>query len=220
MPKVMNVPDGNYGTPDPDQPDVMTLWLIRRGNMSAWPKGVRYAPFPPRTPAHLKGRARAEWRSDWYADVYWEWKDRVVAAIAADLELARSRFAQHVPKHERPAIVAPVSKAEAARRRVEETKAALLYERPGVSLEDVMAELGLPQTTTWRRIEAGRLRLAQVREPAPSPRTSSRGTPLPRPEPKRWAVSPNPSRRTRKRPISCGNMARLVAGPALNQDRP
>lgn len=164
MPKVMNVPDGTYGVPDPDRPHVMTLWWIHKGNMTAWPKGVRYAPSLPGRPAGMSMAERRVWRDDWYANVYFVWRDEVIAAIVADLGTARVNFAEHVAEEDRPVIPVRVDKREVDKRRAEEVQAAFLYDVRGKSLDDVVAALRLPQTTTWRRIEDGRVLLAQVQE--------------------------------------------------------
>jgi hypothetical protein len=172
----MKLPDGTYGTPDPDNPHVMTLWWVHKGKLKTWPKGVRYAPFPPKAPADLKRKDRGEWRTDWYDSVYWPWKDRVTDAIAADLDAARANFAEYVAEQDRPVVPVRVNKREEKRRRDEAVKAAFLHDVRGMSLDTVVAEMRLPQTTVWRRIEEGRLLLAQIQEaidristPAPSP---------------------------------------------------
>ncbi|WP_431900224.1 hypothetical protein [Nonomuraea sp. bgisy101] len=164
MPQDMKLPDGSYGTPDPDQPHIMTLWWVHKRKMKTWPPKHRWAPFPPKAPAELDGHARREWRDAWYDSTYWPWKQAVIDAIAAGLDTARANFAEHVAPEDRPVIPAAGKKPKTDKVRNEEIKAAFLYDVRGLSLEDVMGSLNLPQTTAWRRIESGRLLLAQVQD--------------------------------------------------------
>lgn len=155
--KAMTVPDGTYGAPDPTDPATVTLWTIRKGEMSAWPRGQRWAPFPPTPPPGLDRDERAEWRDDWYADVYWPWKTAVIEAIISDPDTAAARFAQLVPEDERPAQPAPKPPRrprKTAEQLRQELEAIALY-RAGRTVAEVAVALDLSKATAWRRIRAG-----------------------------------------------------------------
>lgn len=153
--QVMTLPDGTYGVPDPDDPAVITLWQVRKGNMSAWPPGQRWAPFPPTPPEGLHGSERAAWREYWYDAVYWPWKAAVVDAITADPDTAAARFAEQVPEGQRPAPPpAPKPRPKPVGQRRQELEAAALYHW-GRTVDEVAHALDLPKTTAWRRIQAG-----------------------------------------------------------------
>lgn len=155
MSQAVTLPDGTYGAADPDKPDVITLWWVFKSKLKAWPKGQRWAPFPPPVPEDVKGyRERAEWRQDWYDDVYFAWKDKVIAAIAADLEAAAARFDEHVPVAERPVIPGsgkkPKTDTEIRRAlRVADMRQA------GKTFDQIADELREPKTTVWRRAKEG-----------------------------------------------------------------
>jgi hypothetical protein len=160
----MNLPDGTYGVPDPDHPHVMTLWWVHKGKLKTWPKGVRYAPFPPKTPADLIRAERGEWRTAWYDSVYWVWKHAVIDAIAADLDTARERFAEHVPEDERPVIPTAGKKPKPDKVRAEEIQAGFLAVVHGLSVDAIAEQMKLPHTTAWRRIQDGTILLGKIQD--------------------------------------------------------
>lgn len=189
------LPDGTYATPDPDQPDdVTTLWVVHDGKLSAWPRGHRWAPLPPRAPEDLTPAERAEWRQRWYDRTYFPWKDRVIDAIAADLVAAAWLFDDLVPERERPApdefrrprqtplpyMPRPPRVPGAGKKRKrdkageEAFKAATLADA-GMTVRRVAQLLEMSRMTTWRRIQDGRVEHGEL---LTRMRTLSRGGPF------------------------------------------
>lgn len=90
-----SIPDGYYATPNPTNPHTMTYWRARPGRLDPWPARARYAPtlLKRDVPPALRGRDRYEWVNAWYAEHVHPWLDTVAAAITADLDGCRARFA-------------------------------------------------------------------------------------------------------------------------------
>jgi hypothetical protein len=175
------LPNGTYAVPDPDKPGIITLWLVRAGNLSAWPRDQRWAPFPPRAPEGLTREEKAAWRQDWYDDVYFPWKDRVIAAIAADPELASRRFDDLVTESERPGpddfrprrrkpspsyrssgIFPSSGKKRKRDKEAEQAFRAATLADAGMPVRRVADILEISRMTAWRRIQDGRAEHAEL----------------------------------------------------------
>ncbi|MFD1547709.1 hypothetical protein [Nonomuraea guangzhouensis] len=161
--------------PDPDDPDVVTLWWATSRRFSAWPLGHRWAPFPPPAPAGLDPAERGAWRQEWYDRVYFPWKERVIDAIADDPAAAAALFDERVPPADRPTVDAlPRSRpsvfprrrkrrsapggGKLAARRDKAAREAFLaasLDDEGSTVDGIASALGLPRTTAWRRLKAG-----------------------------------------------------------------
>ncbi|MFJ3094640.1 helix-turn-helix domain-containing protein [Streptomyces hydrogenans] len=157
-PQLPTPPLGTYAVPDPDDPDVITLWRSTGTSLTPWPPGQRWAPYPPRTSAAMPRPERVAARTRWYASRYWPWKRAVVNAILADPQRAARRFADLVPDGERPAPrVEPLDsrRQEAADRAARADWAAraliaaTLISR-GWSYSRVASRLGVARSTAWR----------------------------------------------------------------------
>lgn len=169
------LPDGSYGVPDPNDPDVMTLWHVQDGKRRAWPPGRRWAPRPPsRDPVALPGEHR-EARERWYLDVYWSWVRAVHEEILRDLPAARSQFEHWVQHDETPDAHQAAREAERARgheerRRREqearelwegETRTIALLAAAGISYRRIGRTLGIPKSTVWELAQRGAALWAQ-----------------------------------------------------------
>lgn len=167
-----HLPLGRYAVQDPDDGG-WTYWRVESTGRTSrelrpWPPDVRWAPDRPPYPEGLSRDERDEWRQAWYDDVYFVWKERVIAAIAEDPQAAASAFAEHSPhavlppEEERrprrkpwsPPMPKPVSAA--AKRRSEERILAAALKLAGLSYSQVAESLDLPRTTAIRRAVSGR----------------------------------------------------------------
>lgn len=89
------IPDGYYALLNPNNPTAMTYWRARSGTLTAWPARARYAPtlLKRDVPEGLRGRERYEWANRWYAEHARPWHTALQAALAADPDGSRARFA-------------------------------------------------------------------------------------------------------------------------------
>lgn len=184
MGRPMDVPfrDGTYATPDPLNPDRVTLWWFINRRMIPWPHGQRWAPGPPVPPGDLTRKERAEWRQEWYEEHYFPWKDRVVDAIAADPLTAAELFNELVSPADRPTLAdltrpkperkpkrhirqatygAAIRKAKRDKPTREAFIAASLA-RSGMTLDRIALVLDIPKTTAWRRLQAGKAEYGEL----------------------------------------------------------
>lgn len=90
----MPIPTGYYATPDPDQPEQLTLWHITDTTWKAWPARARYGPKLLRkdVPKDHAGRLAAIRAHNAVLTV---WNTRVIDTIQADPAKAAAAFAQH-----------------------------------------------------------------------------------------------------------------------------
>jgi hypothetical protein len=87
------IPDGYYAVPDPDEPGAMTYWRARGGRTQPWPAKAWYGPARPlRRDVPTDRDKRSAFISAWNLR-YFAWHDRLLAALTADLDGARARFA-------------------------------------------------------------------------------------------------------------------------------
>ena len=162
------LPEGFYAVPDPDHPGRLTFWMVRAGSISDWPSGTRWRPVRPPYPPHLSGAERRTWNDDWYATRYFPWKDRLIEAIAANVEGAAARFRQ-----EHPDVVLPPSaprRSPAASRRpsapsgaaqrtefqsklLEERLIAGALRRSRKTYQEIARVLGVSKPTAIRRVQ-------------------------------------------------------------------
>lgn len=164
----IDVADGFYATPDPDQPDVMTLWIARAGSLRDWPAGERWRPLKPSYPDHLATREeRQEWAANWYEQVYFPWRQAVREAIEANPQGAVEAFralhpdAVMPPKPTRrvpdswpvPRRRKPVTAEE--KRLAEERTIATALHMAGLSYAEIAETLNVPKTTAFRRVQLG-----------------------------------------------------------------
>lgn len=160
-PSVPRPPDGTYGVPDPDAPDVLTLWQVSGGQVQPWPHGQRWAPRPPRTAQGLSPGERRTHRERWYASVYWPWKTAVVRAIVDDLDAAASRFEDAVPEDARPVVRPPYADRRAAERAEERAllrhrmRAAAAMHLAGLPYVNIGRAFNVASSTAWRWARQG-----------------------------------------------------------------
>lgn len=145
-------PPGTYAVPDPDNPDVITLWRSTGTALTPGPPGNAGPPYPPRTPATMPCPERTAARRRWYACRNWPWKTAVVDAIRADPLAAALRFAELVPAHEGPRPRPPrrdTHRQEAADRAARALVAAALA-ADGWSYARIADRLDVARFTAWR----------------------------------------------------------------------
>jgi predicted transcriptional regulator len=167
-----HLPLGRFAVPDPDDGERMTYWRVEAANASGskrvlrpWPADVRWAPMRPAYPEGLDREGRRRWADDWYADVYFRWKDDVIAEIAADPQAAADEFARSAPSADLPEPVKKrprvrVRPRTVSRKQREISAQALLAEalcRAGLSERQIAGELGLPKTTVHRRLSGAEM---------------------------------------------------------------
>lgn len=174
-----HLPEGRFAVEDPDEPGRWTYWRVESTTVSGskkelrpWPADVRWAPMRPPYPEGLDFQQRKAWSQEWYDDVYFAWKDEVIEAIAANPQAAADEFARSAPSADLPAPVKKRPKARVRARPVskkqrEVAAQALMAEalrRAGMSERGIAGELGLPKTTTHRRLSGARVAdgLAQI----------------------------------------------------------
>jgi hypothetical protein len=167
-----HLPEGRFAVPDPDDPGRMTYWRVESITVSGskkelrpWPADVRWAPLRPPYPPDLDKEQRRQWSQDWYDDVYFGWKDAVIAAIAADPQTAADEFARSSPMADLPeptkararqrVRAKPMSRK--ARQVAAERLMAEALRKVGMSERGVAAEMGLPKTTARRRLQGGQV---------------------------------------------------------------
>jgi hypothetical protein len=163
------LPLGRYAVPDPDDEDRMTYWRVEESGrhrvLRPWPADVRWAPWRPPYPEGLDREQRREWSQRWYDEVFFGWKDAVIAAIAADHQAAADEFARSAPTADLPEPVRkrprvrvrpkPVSKKQ--RQIAAEALLAEALRRAGMSERGIAGELGLPKTTAHRRLAGAKV---------------------------------------------------------------
>lgn len=90
----MTIPAGYYATPDPDQPEQLTLWHVTDTAWKSWPPKARYGPVLLRkdVPKDYAGRVAAI-RA--HHAVLTVWNTRVIDTITADPAKAAAAFAAH-----------------------------------------------------------------------------------------------------------------------------
>jgi len=160
-PSVPRPPDGTYGVPDPDAPDVLTLWQVSGGQVQAWPPGQRWAPRPPRTAQGLSPGERRAHRERWYASTYWPWKTAVVHAIVDDPQTAAARFEEAVPEDARPVLRPPYAVRRAAERDEErallrdQKRAVAVMHLAGLPYVNIGRAFGVAASTAWRWAREG-----------------------------------------------------------------
>ncbi len=167
-----HLPEGRFAVPDPDDEDRMTYWRVEsitasgsKKELRPWPADVRWAPLRPPYPEGLDRQQRKDWSQDWYDDVYFAWKDEVVAAIAADPQAAADEFARSAPTAELPAPVRkrprvrlrPLAVSKKQREIAAQSILAEAFRRAGMSEREIAGEIGLPKTTTHRRLSGASL---------------------------------------------------------------
>lgn len=86
-------PDGYYALPDPDNAATMTYWRTHNGRLQRWPAKAWYGPARLlKRDAPTDRDAKIAWMRAWN-EQYLAWLQRVTAAITADPQTSRARFA-------------------------------------------------------------------------------------------------------------------------------
>ncbi|MFE2941003.1 DUF6011 domain-containing protein [Streptomyces sp. NPDC059255] len=86
------LPDGYYAVLDPADPQTMTYWRARAGELKAWPAGAWHGPARLlKKDAPADRDERVAWMRDWQAR-YRAWLETLHAALAADPAGARRTF--------------------------------------------------------------------------------------------------------------------------------
>lgn len=146
-------PPGTYAVPDPDNPDVITLWRSTGTALTPGPPGNAGPPYPPRTPATMPCPERTAARRRWYACRNWPWKTAVVDAIRADpLAAAPSGSPSSSPPTSGPGPArraATPTGQEAADRAARALVAAALA-ADGWSYARIADRLDVARFTAWR----------------------------------------------------------------------
>lgn len=159
-------PPGRYALPDPTDGKLIFVEIVG-AQVRAWPNSaprpgpnLRAKDYPP----DLGGRERAEWGRRWHLMHRRPWKCAVLAAIAADPDIAAARFEQlqHLaPKPVRKHTAAPTAERERKRlqRRGRAVLAALRV-RAGASVSAVAREADVSWATARAQVNEGERILA------------------------------------------------------------
>ena len=88
-----NLPDGYYAVADPDQPEQITYWRSRAGQLKPWPAKAHYGPVAYRRDVPKDHAAKVA-----FIEAHWEkvraYNTRVLLAIGDDPAAAMARFAE------------------------------------------------------------------------------------------------------------------------------